>query len=117
MKAILALVAAWAGFIPAYATATLPVHYGLFGDIHLAVPASMVRRTIILISDRNGWDARAESLSQALSDDGALVFGVDLPEYLKHMLDLKDKCIIKVWIPLCIRSLQGTALAPISPMR
>ncbi len=72
--------------------ATVPVHFGLFGNIHTATPAGEVKRTVVLISDRNGWDARSESLATALSHEGALVFGVDLPAYLKQMESIKDKC-------------------------
>src|SRR5258705_6554316 len=66
-------------------SATQPVHYGLFGNVHVAAPATEPRRTVVFISDVDGWDARAEALAAALADDGALVLGVDLPEYLKQM--------------------------------
>jgi type IV secretory pathway VirJ component len=72
--------------------ATRLVHYGLFGNVHVAAPAGEPKRTIVFISDKNGWDARAEALASALSDDGALVLGVDLPAYLKEMLSIQDKC-------------------------
>jgi type IV secretory pathway VirJ component len=72
--------------------ASVPVHFGLFGNVHTAAPPAEVRRTIVLISDKNGWDARAESLAMALAADGALVFGVDLPAYLKEMASINDKC-------------------------
>lgn len=72
--------------------ATKLVHYGLFGNVRVAAPAAEPRRTIVFISDKNGWDARAEALASALSDDGALVLGVDLPAYLKEMLSINDKC-------------------------
>ena len=72
--------------------ATKPVHYGLFGNVHVAAPAGDPKRTIVFISDKNGWDARAEALASALGDDGALVLGVDLPVYLKEMLSINDKC-------------------------
>jgi type IV secretory pathway VirJ component len=72
--------------------ATKLVHYGLFGNVHVASPAGEPKRTIVFISDKNGWDARAEALVSALSDDGALVLGVDLPAYLKEMLSINDKC-------------------------
>jgi len=72
--------------------ATKLVHYGLFGSVHVAAPAGEPKRTIVFISDKNGWDARAEALVSALSDDGALVLGVDLPAYLKEMLSIQDKC-------------------------
>jgi len=74
------------------ASATRLVHYGLFGNVHVAAPAGEPKRAIVFISDKNGWDARAEALVSALSDDGALVLGVDLPAYLKEMLSIQDKC-------------------------
>jgi type IV secretory pathway VirJ component len=72
--------------------ATVPVHFGLFGNVHTATPPGETRRIVILISDRDGWDARAEDLAVGLAADGALVFGVDLPAYLKQMESIKDKC-------------------------
>jgi type IV secretory pathway VirJ component len=73
--------------------ATVTVNYGLFGNIHVASPNGEPKRTIIFISDKDGWNARAESLATALSADGALVFGVDYPAYLKEMLSIKnDAC-------------------------
>ena len=72
--------------------ATKLVHYGLFGNVHVAAPAGEPKRTIVFVSDKNGWDARAEALASALSDDGALVLGVDLPAYVKEMLSINDKC-------------------------
>ena len=71
---------------------TVPVHFGLFGQVHTAVPPAEVKRAVVLVSDRNGWDARAESLAVALAADGALVFGIDLPAYLKQMESIDDKC-------------------------
>jgi type IV secretory pathway VirJ component len=76
----------------AHAVATQPVHYGLFGDVHVAMPSGEVRRSVMLISDRDGWSARSEALAQALSDDGALVMGIDLPVYLKQLYSIKNKC-------------------------
>ena len=73
-------------------SATKLVHYGLFGNVHVAAPAGEPKRTIVFLSDKNGWDARSEALAAALSDDGALVLGVDLPAYLKEMLSINDKC-------------------------
>lgn len=78
--------------VTAAEAATVPVHFGLFGNVHTAVPAGEVKRTVVLVSDRNGWDARAESLAVALANDGALVFGVDLPAYLAQMESINDKC-------------------------
>jgi type IV secretory pathway VirJ component len=71
---------------------TVPVHFGLFGNVHTATPPGEIKRTVVLISDSAGWNARAESLAVALAADGALVFGVDLPAYLQQMESINDKC-------------------------
>jgi type IV secretory pathway VirJ component len=73
--------------------ATTPIHYGLFGNVHVASPSGDPARTAILISDKDGWNARAEALATALADDGALVFGIDYPAYEKEMESIKnDAC-------------------------
>jgi type IV secretory pathway VirJ component len=72
--------------------ATTPVHFGMFGNIHTAAPAGDLKRTVILLSDAQGWDERAEQLAAGMAADGALVFGVDLPAYLKQMESINDKC-------------------------
>jgi type IV secretory pathway VirJ component len=72
--------------------ASVPVHYGLFGDVHVAKPTGEAARTVVLVSDRDGWSARDEYYAQAFADDGALVLGIDLPVYLKQLNALEDKC-------------------------
>ncbi|MEO8672126.1 MAG: AcvB/VirJ family lysyl-phosphatidylglycerol hydrolase [Tahibacter sp.] len=72
--------------------ATEPLHYGLFGDLHVARPAQPIARTVIFLSDADGWDSREEAYAQALAEDAALVVGVDLPSYLKALAALKDHC-------------------------
>lgn len=75
------------------AHATTAVSYGLFGDVHVAVPAGEPRRTIVFVSDADGWNARAEKLASALGADGALVLGIDYPAYRKELLSIKnDAC-------------------------
>jgi len=83
------------GLLPAStaAAATRAVNYGLFGDVHVAEPPGQARHTAILISDRNGWDARAEALATALAAADTLVFGIDYPAYRKELLSIKgDAC-------------------------
>ena len=72
--------------------ATVPVHFGLFGDVHVATPAAEPKRAVVLISDSKGWDARAEALATAQADAGAFVLGVDLPAYLAQMESIDAKC-------------------------
>jgi type IV secretory pathway VirJ component len=72
--------------------ATVPVHFGLFGNIHVATPAGEPKRAIVLISDAKGWGARAEALAGAQADAGAFVLGIDLPAYLAQMESIAAKC-------------------------
>jgi type IV secretory pathway VirJ component len=94
MRRMCLLLALLCGAIsPANANAaTVPVHFGLFGEVHTAIPAGEPQRAVVLVSDAAGWDARAETLAAALADDGALVFGIDLPAYLAQMESINDKC-------------------------
>ncbi|MBS0569319.1 MAG: virulence factor family protein [Proteobacteria bacterium] len=78
---------------PAFAWAgTTPVHFGLFGNVHVASPAGEPKRAIVFVSDASGWNARAEALANAQADAGALVLGIDLPAYLAQMESIDDKC-------------------------
>jgi type IV secretory pathway VirJ component len=72
--------------------ATVPVHFGLFGNVHVATPSGEPKRAIVLLSDGKGWDARAEQLADAQADAGALVLGIDLPAYLAQMESIDAKC-------------------------
>ncbi len=77
---------------PLATAATSPVHYGLFGDLHLARPADRVARTVLFVSDGNGWDAREDAYADALAGVGNLVVGIDLPGYLKELESIKADC-------------------------
>ncbi|MDC8013619.1 AcvB/VirJ family lysyl-phosphatidylglycerol hydrolase [Tahibacter soli] len=71
---------------------TEPLHYGLFGDLHVARPEQAAQRTLLFLSDADGWNAREESYADALAGAGALVVGIDLPSYLKELYSIKAKC-------------------------
>ena len=72
--------------------ATSPVHYGLFGDLHVARPAEVATRTVLFVSDGNGWDGREDAYADALAAGGDLVVGIDLPGYLKELDSIKTDC-------------------------
>ncbi len=66
--------------------------YGLFGQLHLSRPTAAIEDVIVLLSDREGWTARSESLAAPLAAQGALVVGIDLPAYLKRLAAIGNKC-------------------------
>ena len=72
--------------------ATVPAHFGLFGNVHVAAPTGEPKRAVVLVSDSSGWNARAEALAAAQADAGAFVIGIDLPAYLAQMESIDAKC-------------------------
>lgn len=72
--------------------ATSPVHYGLFGDLHVARPADTATRTLMFVSDANGWDAREDAYADALAAAGTFVVGIDLPAYIKELDGIQGDC-------------------------
>jgi type IV secretory pathway VirJ component len=86
------LFASMLGVSSAVHAATTPIKFGLFGNVHTIVPGKPFTNAVVLISDKNGWDARAESLADALGDSGVMVLGIDLPYYLAQMESINDKC-------------------------
>jgi type IV secretory pathway VirJ component len=72
--------------------ATEPLHYGLFGDLHVARPAQSAQGAVVFFSDRDGWTAHEDAYAAALAGAGQLVLGIDLPAYLKELGSLDDTC-------------------------
>jgi type IV secretory pathway VirJ component len=59
----------------------LPMDGEETGGVRAFVPNGSVEDVAIVISDRGGWDDRAEALADGLSREGRLVLGVDLARY------------------------------------
>ena len=59
---------------------------GNLGHVHEFNPVSAMRRLVVLFSDAGGWTSSAsDDAAAALTSDGALVVGVDLPDYLARL--------------------------------
>lgn len=69
-----------------------PLHYGLFGKVHVQRPPAAVVDTILLLSDDAGWSAREDALARALAAHGARVVGIDLPAYLQRLQAINEPC-------------------------
>lgn len=68
------------------------VHFGMFGDLHLARPAAAPADVVVVVSDADGWTARMQSLADALARAGALAVGIDLPVYRARLDALGEAC-------------------------
>ena len=58
---------------------------GNLGHVHEFNPTSAMRGLIVLFSDARGWTLVSDDAAVALTRDGALVLGVDLPDYLARL--------------------------------
>ncbi|MGH8172939.1 MAG: AcvB/VirJ family lysyl-phosphatidylglycerol hydrolase [Rhodanobacteraceae bacterium] len=76
----------------AQASSMKTVDYGLFGTLHLTLPAADIASTVLFFSDRDGWNARQDHLSAALATQGAFVVGIDLRSYLQRLEHIGSKC-------------------------
>ena len=61
------------------------VETGNLGRVHEFNPASAMRGLVVLFSDARGWTSVSDDAAIALTRDGALVVGVDLPDYLARL--------------------------------
>ncbi len=67
------------------ALAALPVHgeetlsHGRFASITLYRPAGPVNSVVLFLSGDGGWNLGVVDMAQALTNEGALVAGVDVP--------------------------------------
>ena len=58
---------------------------GNLGQVHEFNPVSAMRGLVVLFSDARGWTSVSDDAALALTRDGALVVGVDLPDYLARL--------------------------------
>jgi type IV secretory pathway VirJ component len=71
------------GLLPSRPARALEI--GNLGHVHEFDPVSAMRGLIVLFSDAGGWTSASDDAAAALTRDGALVVGVDLPDYLARL--------------------------------
>lgn len=79
---VLALAAGSAMCLPPPASA---FDGGSLGNVRLVKPVGAERAFVVLFSGAGGWNWTTGRVAAAMARDGALVVGVDLPEYLKRL--------------------------------
>jgi len=87
------LVLALAGWLAiGVADADERVHFGMFGDLHLARPSGAADDVVLLVSGSDGWTARMQAMADALAAAGTLAVGVDQPVYRARLDALGEAC-------------------------
>jgi type IV secretory pathway VirJ component len=70
------------------------VEHGQFQRVHLISPARPSGATVVLTSDAQGWNERAQSLALQFAREGALVVGVDTPLFFAKATQDSPQCIL-----------------------
>lgn len=65
---------------------------GRLGMVTLVTPERTPDALVFVFSDRDGWNAAYDGVARALAVRGAVVVGVDLPQYLRNLAASKDDC-------------------------
>lgn len=83
----------------AIALAALPVHadetlsHGRFATVTLYRPAGDVKSVVLFLSGDGGWNQGVVDMAQALSREGAMVAGVDVPKLLANLDKDGEACV------------------------
>jgi type IV secretory pathway VirJ component len=65
---------------------------GRLGMVSLFTPTRTADALVFVFSDVQGWDAAYAGAARRLAGTGAVVVGVDLPQYLRNLAASKDGC-------------------------
>ncbi len=85
------------------AGATAVYHAGIGESGIVSLPTSRIvypegeeAGIVLLLSDAGGWSEREEQLSETLAGDGAVVVGIDLPDYHAALAEEERDCLYLV---------------------
>lgn len=65
---------------------------GRLGMVFVFTPARTPDALLFMFSDLHGWDAAYAGVARQIAGMGAVVVGVDLPQYLRNLAASKDGC-------------------------
>jgi type IV secretory pathway VirJ component len=89
----------WIYALLAIALAALPVRadetlsHGRFATVTLYRPAGDVKSVVLFLSGDGGWNQGVVDMAQALSHEGALVAGIDVPKLLANLDKDGEACV------------------------
>lgn len=65
---------------------------GRLGMVSLFVPDGTPNALVFVFSDLDGWNAAYDGVARTLAERGAVVVGIDLPQYLRNLAASNDGC-------------------------
>ena len=78
----------------------LPVHaqeyisHGSFDRVALYRPSGVAKQFVLFLSGESGWDKRMDSAARALTKEGAMVAGIDLPRLRVTLGKAGGDCVL-----------------------
>ncbi|AUX75812.1 virulence factor family protein [Sinorhizobium fredii] len=94
--AILAALVLGAANLSAAAEDAQKFDTGMIPSPHILFPNQEAAGLVVLLSDAGGWTAREDTAARALSDENAIVIGIDLKAYLASLAKDDGDCIYTV---------------------
>jgi type IV secretory pathway VirJ component len=75
--------------------AAAPTHlsHGRFKDLTIYSPAAQASSFVLFLSGDEGWDRRAEVFAEQLAQQGAMVAGIDLPQFKAVLEADRGDCV------------------------
>lgn len=67
--------------------------FGRFGDVNVYGESTPPRDVVLFMSGDGGWNLGVISMARRLTDQGALVAGIDIRRYLAQLEKSTDKCV------------------------
>ena len=69
------------------------ISHGRFEDVALYKPTGEVKEFVLLLSGDGGWDQDADTMARVLVEQGAMVAGISLPQFLADFEKDTDNCV------------------------
>lgn len=96
LPAIVAAITLVAGVVEIYRTHFAQNEIVSLPTSRISDPQGEEKGIVVLLSDADGWGGEEDRMSDALTADGAVVVGVDLPNYYAELGEEKRDCLYLV---------------------
>lgn len=74
------------------ATTIDSINYGVFGNVSIYMPSKAPDAVVLFVSGDGGWNQGVVDMAKYIVSQGALVAGIDIRHYFKHIKSLKSEC-------------------------
>ncbi|MEJ6845835.1 virulence factor [Sinorhizobium fredii] len=82
--------------LPAAADDARTFDTGMIPSPHILFPMQEARGLVVLLSDSGGWSSKEDTVARSLSDNNAIVIGIDLKAYLAALAKDNGDCVYTV---------------------